>query len=232
MFSEIWRQTMARGDGGYDPLMYDPVVGPRRKRLEQGMRVETDYIVSVGLGHANGPADLVAVVRYNSKPATYLVKQAQHWEADTPYTLMAQQAGKILRVPPLHTAAFVVDDGLGADITKLFRAEKGTCSWFPVLVTSAQAEVEHNVQTGLRKVPAWQVASAVLSVMQGRRISFENFGWQVSLREGLRQFGKEAGVMDTIRAVIFRARPQGTLVLAVALALWLGENSFYRFWVK
>jgi hypothetical protein len=134
----------------------------------------------------------------------------------------------LLRTPPLPGCVLVIDQtGVGRPVVDLLAdglRDRVTCIYFPVTITAGH-EATVGEGGGLR-VPKKELVAAVQVLLQSRRLhvartlpdapvlvrELENFRVKVT-----------ASAHETFEA--WRERDHDDLVLAVALAAWVGERA-------
>jgi hypothetical protein len=158
----------------------------------------------------------------------YALRHLQRFPLGTPYPEVVKAVLGLLRTPPLPGCVLVIDQtGVGRPVVDLLAdglRDHVTCSFFPVTITAGH-EATVGEGGGLR-VPKKELVAAVQVLLQSRRLhvarslpdapvlvrELENFRVKVT-----------ASAHETFEA--WRERDHDDLVLAVALAAWVGERA-------
>ncbi len=156
----------------------------------------------------------------------HAVRHLQRWPLGTSYVDMAADLGKLL--PKLPGAVLAVDKtGVGAACVDIFRAAKLPARIVPILITGGSAVLEDG---GEFHTPKKELVSAVQAALQRRRLKVAPALTEArTLRRELEAFRvkvKASTGNETFES--WRERDHDDLVLAVALAVWLGERGLRR----
>jgi hypothetical protein len=192
-----------------------------------------DIVAGLDLGKSTDPTALAALERSPSPGGknVYRLGYLSRWPLHTPYVSPdpARQAGiaddlaVLLSFPPLKGALLAVDGtGVGAGVVDVFRTFRLPCALFPVVITGgrgwslekdgsfrvAKVELVSTLQlllgTGRVQVaPALPLARVLLDEFRGFTARLTSAGNEV--------YEHREGAHDDI-------------LLAVAMALWLGEH--------
>jgi hypothetical protein len=195
-----------------------------RDRTDQA--VETFGVTPCWTGLATAPR--VARTQQASRAA---VRHLERFPLGTPYPVICERLVQLFAQPPLMGATLVVDQtGVGRAVVDMICRARPRATLRPITITGGHSVVAEG--------PGWHVPKkelvGVLQVLlQSRRLQvssrlamapllvteFENFRVKVT-----------ASANETFEA--WRERDHDDLVLAVALAAWVGERGLRRFWIR
>jgi hypothetical protein len=194
------------------------------------------FFVGLDLGQAQDYTALAVLQRplvHRSDPPSlrrpaYALRHLHRFLLGTPYPEVVKAVLGLLRMPPLTGSVLVIDQtGVGRPVVDLLAdglRDRVTCTFFPITITAGH-EATLGEGGGLR-VPKKELVAAVQVLLQSRRLhvarsladapvlvrELENFRVKVT-----------ASAHETVEA--WRERDHDDLVLAVALAAWMGERA-------
>src|SRR5262245_15634737 len=194
------------------------------------------YFMGLDLGQARDFTALAVLERPLVQPGdppsqrrpAYALRHLHRFPLGTPYPEVAREVVRLLRTPPLPGALLTVDQtGVGRAVVDMLAdalRDNVTCAFCPVTLTGGHA-VTAGEEGGLR-VPKKALVGAVQVLLQTQRLhiarslpdapllvrAFENCRVQVT-----------ASANETVEA--WREGQHDELVLAVALAAWVGEQA-------
>jgi hypothetical protein len=200
---------------------------------------EDRYFLGLDLGQAVDFSALVALQRSPLPPAErgpgrryrYEVRGVRRWALRTPYTQIAADVTALTDKPPLARCVLGVDKtGVGAGVLEIVCAARPNAIVRPVLITAGH---EVNPDGAGWKVPKLELVAAVTALLDSGRLAIpETIRERETLAKELRGFrakvttsGKESMEAD------WRTAPHDDLVLALAIAAWLGEHGSREFWI-
>ncbi len=193
------------------------------------------HFVGLDLGQAQDFTALAVLTRPhltgNEPPAErqppYAVPHLHRFPLGTPYPAVVTAVVDLLRSPPLRGSMLVVDQtGVGRAVVDMLEdGLKGrvTCSFCPVTITAGQ-EVTHS-ETGRLRVPKKELVGCLQVLLQTRRLK---------VAQALPEAATLVRELETFRVKVteaanetfgaWREGQHDDLVLAVALAAWMGER--------
>jgi hypothetical protein len=200
------------------------------------MGPERRYFVGLDLGQASDFTALAVLERSagGSKGAAaqrrpvYALRHLRRFPLGTPYAEVVQEVRELLRTPPLPGAVLVVDQtGVGqAVVTYLAEELRGqvTCSFCPVTLTTGH-EVSIGDNGGMY-VPKKELVSTLQVLFQLRRLQVaRTLPDALLLVKELENFRVKVTMARTETFECWREGQHDDLVLAVALAAWVGEQA-------
>jgi hypothetical protein len=197
------------------------------------VRVQPSYVCGLDLGQVadySAVAALERTTRPDGKNA-YAVVGLHRYERGTPYTSplpespgIGERVRFLLRTPPLPGCTLAVDQtGVGRAVVDVLRGLSLPATLVPVTITSGQAVSQ--ADNGDWHVAKVQLVGILQVLLQSERLE---------IREGLRlretlvsEFGEFKVRVTATANETFGAWREGQhddLVLAVALACWVGEK--------
>jgi hypothetical protein len=199
------------------------------------MRGPDRYFVGLDLGQAQDFTALAVLQRPLVHPSdppaqrrpTYALRHLQRFPLGTPYPEVVKAVLTLLRTPPLPGSVLVVDQtGVGRPVVDLLAdglRDRASCTFHPITITAGH---EATVGEGGLRVPKKELVAAVQVLLQSRRLHIARSlpDAPVLVRE-LENFRVKvtASAHETFEA--WRERDHDDLVLAVALAAWVGEKA-------
>ncbi len=160
-------------------------------------------------------------------PARYDVRYIHRWKLGTPYPAIVQDVGQMLTHPSMGKDVRLIVDGTGVGraVVDLFRGGRQHYHTEAVMITAGD---EARYEGSWHYVPKRELVGTVQVLLQTGRLRFaEALEETALLTSELQNFQ----VRTTAAAnEVFNAREgqHDDLVLALALALWYGENARSR----
>jgi hypothetical protein len=166
-----------------------------------------------------------------SKENRYAVRHLERFELGTSYPDIVQRVVELFAEPTLAHQTLVVDQtGVGRAVVDLLVKARPKATIRPITITAGNADIPDGAGW---HVPKKELVGVLQVLMQTRRL-------QVASRLRLaRVLLKE---FETFRVKItasanetfgsWRERDHDDLVLAVALAAWVGERRLLEIWIK
>lgn len=191
------------------------------------------HILSLDLGKTGDPSALLVVERaLYPAGAFYDVRSAHRWHLGTPYSAPPGSAIKSVvgdtltatRDPRLKAPCLVVDQtGVGQPVVEMLRYE-AQCDFTPITIT---AGFTHNQNEDGWRVPKKDLVGAVQAVLGTRRLRWDSSRPFVGvLRKELDNFRIKQSQKTGHEAFSHREGEHDDLVLALACAIWVGENLY------
>jgi hypothetical protein len=158
----------------------------------------------------------------------YAVRHLERFSLGTPYPAICERMVKLFAQPPLSGATLAVDQtGVGRAVLDMIRRARPLATIRPITITAGHAVVPDG--------PGWHVAKkelvGVMQVLfQSRRLQVARLLPMASvLVKELETFRVKitASANETFES--WRERDHDDLVLAVAMAAWVGERGLKQF---
>lgn len=202
------------------------------------------YLVGLDLGQSRDPTALVVASRtvfQKDAPGVFDVRHVERLELGTSYPKVVAHAGALVHRPELRPTFRPPDSirleeaprptlaldwtGPGRPVADLFVAAKFDCDLAPVAITSG-LEARHERKGGItwHYVPKRALASNAMTLLQTQRLRFAaNLPLSDLLRQELLNFKVRTTVAGNEVFESVREREHDDIVLALMLALWVGE---------
>jgi hypothetical protein len=190
----------------------------------------TDHIVGLDLGQSSDYTALAVLERsfrhtdetLSEVIADYAVRHLRRWQLKTPYDVIIAEVVKLVASPPLDNPRLAVDQtGVGAAVVDLLRAAEPKAMLRPVLITAGH----QTLPTGDEyHVPKKELVSTLQVLLQSRRLRVAPLPEGELLVKELLAFKVKITLSANETFEAWRERDHDDLVLAVALAAWLGEQ--------
>jgi hypothetical protein len=191
-----------------------------------------DYLAGLDLGQAAQYTALAIVERTRTpdpeeplrRTRTYAVRYLKRWGLKTAYEDIARDVAVLLAQHPLRRPLLAVDQtGVGQTVVGMVRKAGIPASLFPVTITFGTA-VTPPGDDGSTHAPKRELAGVLEVLLQAHRLQFVALPERELLAQELRQFRLKPPPAGAETVESWRERPHDDLVLAVALACWLGER--------
>jgi hypothetical protein len=202
------------------------------------------YFLGLDLGQTSDPSALVAL-RRTPLPATlncerywktryrFEVCGLKRWPLKTPYTqIAADVAALIARTPALAGCVLGVDKtGVGAGVLEIIQAARPDAVIRPVLITAGHEVTPDG--PGFR-VPKLELVGAVTALLESGRLAIpRTIPEATTLGRELQAFrAKVTAAGNETMAADWRTRQHDDMVLALAIAAWLGQYGTQQFWLS
>lgn len=196
------------------------------------------YVSGLDLGQAAEFTALAVLERAEAPdPASpgrvlgrYAVRHLERFPLGAPYPEVGARVAALFAAPPLAGSPLGVDQtAVGKPVLDLLRRARPRAVLRPVAVTAGHQA--HADDGGVWLVPRKELVSTLQVLLQARRVKVAPSlpDAQTLVRE-LQNFKmKFPSVSDPFEA--WREGPHDDLVLAVAIAAWLGERGMKRLWI-
>jgi hypothetical protein len=134
----------------------------------------------------------------------------------------------LLRTPPLPGAVLMVDaTGVGKAVVDMLADglnSRATCTCYPVTIAAGHAPTIG--EGGGLQVPKKELVGVLPVLLQTRRLQVARMLSDANLLlQELENFRVKAVALPSESPTLWREGPQDDLVLAVALAAWMGEQA-------
>ena len=162
---------------------------------------------------------------------TYAVRHLERFPLGTSYPAICERMVELFAEPPLRSATLVVDQtGVGRAVVDMIRRARPRASIRPITITAGHDIVPD--EAGWR-VPKKELVSALQVLLQSHRLQVASKLPMASvLLKELESFRVKitAAANETFES--WRERDHDDMVLAVALAAWVGEHALKQLWVR
>jgi hypothetical protein len=148
----------------------------------------------------------------------------QRWPLGTPYTQIVADVADRFSVPPLNAGvALAVDQtGVGRAVVDMFRQSPALSRLEAILITAGHATSRGD--DGSWHVPKKELVSVLQVLLQARRLRVAKLPERETLVKEFLTFRIKMTAAGNETFEAWRERDHDDLVLAVALAAWLGER--------
>ena len=186
------------------------------------------YILGLDLGQAKDPSALAVLEQSRlapETPANYACRDLRRWPLGTPYPPIVAEVTKLASTPPLQGCALVIDGtGCGRPVVDLFRLSSINAGVLPVLITAGHAVSRD--ENGYYRVAKVQLVSVMQVLLGARRWKIaKSLPLTPTLEKELSTFtAKITTAGNETFAGDWRQGEHDDLVLAAAIAAWVGEN--------
>jgi hypothetical protein len=163
---------------------------------------------------------------------SYEVRGLKRWPLRTPYRTIAADVADLVKGPPLAGCILGVDKtGVGAGVLEIIQAARPNARIRPILITAGHEVTPDG--PGFR-VPKLELVAVVTSLLDGGRLAIPNTHPDAkTLAKELREFRvKVTAAGNETAEADWRSRAHDDLVLALAIAGWLGEHGTGEFWLR
>jgi hypothetical protein len=188
------------------------------------------YIVGLDLGQSSDYTAAVVLERSmvpdaanpNTQLSHYAARHLQRWPLKTPYNAIVDDVVKLVATSPLDMPRLAVDvTGVGQAVLDVLTAAQPKAYVRPVLITAGhQVTQEDNTW----HVPKKELVSTLQVLLQGKRLKVAAVPERETLLQELLNFKVKVTLNANETFEAWRERDHDDLVLAVAMAAWLGEH--------
>ena len=187
---------------------------------------EITDIVGLDLGQQADPSALAVLERteHPNGRAIYACRHLQRWHLGTPYPQMVDETVALLSRRELRDVTLVVDQtGVGRAVVDLFRLQVH-CPFRPVTITSG-ANVSR-LEDGEIHIPKKDLVATLQVLLGGRRLQIAASLPEAKLLvKELQNFQVKITAAANEIFGAWRSGQHDDLVLAVAMAAWIGEHA-------
>jgi hypothetical protein len=191
-----------------------------------------DYFAGLDLGQAAEHTALAVVKRTRipdpenplQTTRSYVVGYLKRWPLKTAYEDIVRAVAGLLARSPRRPMLAVDQTGVGQAVVGKVRKAGIPASLYPVTVTFGTA-VAPPGDDGSLHVPKKDLAGVLSVLLQGHRLHVAPLPESELLKRELLQFRVKPPSAGAVTVEAWRERPHDDLVLAVALACWLGERT-------
>jgi hypothetical protein len=156
---------------------------------------------------------------------TYQVRHLERYDLGQSYPTMIELAKKTLEKPPLTGSRLAIDfTGVGRPVLDIINLIGLPVKRVPILITGGHA-ITRDADTGAYHVPKKELVSTLQILMQSGRLKIaKSMPLADKLSTELSNFRVKITASANESFGAWRDGQHDDLVLAVALACWLGEN--------
>lgn len=196
-----------------------------------------DFVFGLDLGKEMDYTALVVVERALVKDLArkngrsfyvYTIRYIKRWQLNTLYTQIIPDVSELVERPPMAWPLLAVDyTGPGSSVVEFLRAAQPKARIHPVQITAGSAVT---MQDG-----HWHVAKSVLVstmqvLIQTERLKYADAGEGLgrlgdTLKKELHNFKRKVTPAGNESFEAWREKEHDDIVLATAIACWLGEQS-------
>jgi hypothetical protein len=191
-----------------------------------------DYVSGLDIGQVTEHSALAVLEKETRHDGTgvYSLRHLERFELHTKYPDIVAAVKALCARPPLAGSALVVDlTGVGKPVLKLLYAAEINASLIRIAMTAGTKAVQDDDNTWL--VPKTELVSALQILLQsGRLLIARELKHAKTLEKELMSFRTKVTLQGTEPSAAWREGPHDDLVLAVAIAVWMGENHFIGAW--
>jgi hypothetical protein len=200
---------------------------------------DVKYITGLDLGQAGEFTGLAVLERTTGPGADapgrtlrrYAVRHLERFPPGTPFADVGTRLGGLFSAPPLAHSTLVVDQtAVGRPVLNMVRRQGLRASIRPVTITAGGREAV--VESGVWSAPRKELVSTLQLLLQSRRLRVASgLPESGTLVRELTRFRTKVTLSASDALEVWRERPHDDLVLAVAIAAWLGER-LKEFWIR
>jgi hypothetical protein len=170
---------------------------------------------------------------YPNKNVTYYaVRHLQRFPPGTAYAEIAAVLAKRFDEAPLQNSSLAVDvTGVGRPVVDLLRKAKIRSALKPITVTGGHQATRDTFGGWL--VPRKELVSTMQVLLQERRLKVAQALPEAGiLQQELLNFKAKPSTAPLDSFEAWRENPHDDLVLAIAIAAWVGERAMLEFWIS
>jgi hypothetical protein len=203
------------------------------------MASDVKYFTGLDLGQAAEFTGLAVLERTTVPDADepgrtqrhYAVRHLERFPLGTPYPAIGARLGELFAAPPLAHSTLVVDQtAVGQPVVQLLRRQRLPATIRPVTITAGDRDSID--ERGVWSAPKKELVGTLQLLLQSRRLKVAtDLSESGTLTRELVRFRSKATVSSSETLEAWRERPHDDLVLAVAIAAWLGER-LQEFWIR
>lgn len=187
-----------------------------------------DFILGLDLGQSQDYSALAILERRWVRPIGsetsvrhYSLRHLQRWPLKTSYPDIVAEVGRMVQIAPLSNPLLAVDQtGVGVPVVEMIRDARIKAQLKPILITGGH-EITYD---GKWHVPKKELVSTIQVLLQTHRIKFGQIPERKVLIQELLNFKVKININAHETFEAWRERDHDDMVLAVALAAWLGEG--------
>ena len=198
---------------------------------------EITYLAGLDLGQASDYTALAILERtlpnhgINSNEKFFAVRHLERFPLGTSYPTICDRVVDLFDEPPLANGTLAVDQtGVGRAVVDLIRRARPQAIIRPITIIAGHAVVPEDAGW---HIPKKELVSVLQVLLQSRRLQ---------VARGLQMASVLVKELETFRVKItasanetfesWRERDHDDLVLAVAMAAWVGDRGLKQFWMR
>jgi len=195
---------------------------------------EITYLAGLDLGQASDYTALAILQRTittNPREKFFAVRHLERFPLGTSYPTICDRVVDLFDEPPLSNGTLAVDQtGVGRAVVDLIRRARPQAIIRPITITAGHAVVPDDAGW---HIPKKELVSVLQVLLQSRRLQ---------VARGLPMAPLLVKELETFRVKItasanetfesWRERDHDDLVLAVAMAAWVGDRGLKQFWMR
>jgi len=195
---------------------------------------EITHLAGLDLGQASDYTALAILQRTittNPREKFFAVRHLERFPLGTSYPTICDRVVDLFDEPPLSNGTLAVDQtGVGRAVVDLIRRARPQAIIRPITITAGHAVVPDDAGW---HIPKKELVSVLQVLLQSRRLQ---------VARGLPMAPLLVKELETFRVKItasanetfesWRERDHDDLVLAVAMAAWVGDRGLKQFWMR
>jgi hypothetical protein len=190
-----------------------------------------DHVLGLDLGRVQDFTALVALersweldpVQRDRLVSQFALRYLKRWPLGTRYTKIVDDVGELVERKPLDNPLLGIDQtGVGGPVVAMFQDAGMVATIRPVLITAGH-EVTFG-DDGSWHVPKKELVSALQVLLQARRLDIAPLPERALLVKELTTFKVKITVAANETFEAWRERDHDDMVLATAIAAYLGQN--------
>jgi hypothetical protein len=192
---------------------------------------KVEYFSGLDLGQANELTALAVLQRTTGRdaiesqwlPGDYAVRHLERFPLGTPYPDICQRLEQLFALPPLSRSRLVVDQSaVGKPVLEMLRQARIKATIQPLTMTAGHKASRTD---GIYMVPKQELVSTLQVLLQTRRLKIApTLADAQTLMQELQDFKMKVSLFQT-DPIAWREAPNDDLVLATAVAAWMGERN-------
>ncbi len=189
----------------------------------------THFLAGIDIGQTTDPSALAVLEKTGHRDqAVYSVVHLQRFELSTPYGDVVTETLKLMATPPLIGAPLAIDHtGVGKAVFQMFQRRRieGNGPFYRILITAGHLASKD--EDGNHLVPKKDLVAVLKVLFQSGRIKIaKELKHAALLAKELPNFNAKITLAAGADIESWRERPHDDLVLAVAMAAWLGNEGY------
>ena len=195
---------------------------------------EITYFTGLDLGQASDFSAVAVVERTTSCHQTgeksFSARHLERFPLGTPYPAICDRVVELFAWPPLSWSTLAVDQtGVGRAVVDMIRRARPKAAIRPITITAGHAVVPDGAGW---HVPKKELVGVLQVLFQSRRLHVARMLPMASvLVKELETFRVKITGSANETFESWRERDHDDLVLAVAMAAWVGDRGLKQFWV-
>ncbi len=168
------------------------------------------------------------------KPSTYHCRLIERFDLGTPYTTIVDRVTAMFeRAPREKHSTLVIDGtGVGRPVVDMFARARPRCHVVPVTIAPS-AQMFSIDEWGYYRVPKKDLVGALQILFQNDRLKIvPSLPHAATLVKELDNFRVKITAAGNETFEAWREKAHDDIVLAVALAAWMGEKGTKTYWMR